>query len=145
MVDHGVLLTGDTFSSFLTLVFLWWFRLEVELGDQVPVLTHGVLIHRARVEVLFIDSSFLGSSRSLVLGRRTLSVELNVGESEEQILTLGVFKETSLFVPSGTLEVESMDPDTLSRFSDVLTFNTSIICNQGVAYVSYIRARLNSI
>jgi len=83
LVDHGVLLAGDTFSSFLTLVLLWWFRLKVELGDEIPILAHGVFIYGARVEVLLIDGGLLGSTRSLVLSRRTFRKELDVGESEE--------------------------------------------------------------
>ena len=145
MVDHGVLLAGDTFSSFLTLVFLWWFRLKVELSDEVSILAHGVLVHGARVEVLLIDGRLLGRTRSLVLSRGALGIELDVGESKEQVFTLGVLKEALRFVPGGTLELESMDPDTFSRLLNALAFNAGIISNKRVTDISHFRSRLDGI
>jgi hypothetical protein len=54
-------------------------------------LTHRVLVYGARVHVLVIDGSLLGGTGSLLFGRGALGVDLNVGEGEEEVLTLGVF------------------------------------------------------
>jgi len=135
LVDHGVLIADNTFSL-LALVITWGLRLEVELGAQVSVLTHGVLVYGARVHVLVIYGRFLGCSGSLLFGRWALSVHLDVGEGKEEVFTLGVLEETLGFVPGSALKPESVDPDSLSRLSNVLTFNAGIVSNDGVARVS---------
>jgi len=108
-------------------------------------LTHRVLVYGARVHVLVIDGSLLGSTRSLLFGRGALSVDLNVGEGKEEILTLGVFKVTLGLVPGSTFKPESMDPASFSGLSDSLAFNASIISNNGVARISDLSSRLDSI
>jgi hypothetical protein len=138
-------LVADNTFSLLALVITWGLRLEVELGYQVPILTHGVLVYGARVHVLVIDGSFLGGTRSLLFGRGALGVDLHVGESEEEVFTLGVFKVSLGFVPGGTFKPESVNPASFSRLGNVLTFNASIISNDSVTGIGDFSSRLNGI
>jgi len=144
LVNHGVLVADDTFSL-LALVILWGLGLEVELGYQVPILTHGVLVNGAGVHVLVINGSFLRSARSLLFGRWAFGKDLHVGESEEEVFTLGIFKVTLGFVPGSTFKPESVNPASFGRLNNVFTFNTSIISNDGVTGISDFSSGFNGI
>lgn len=108
-------------------------------------MTHGVLVNGARVHVLVIDSGLLRSTRSLLFSRGALSVDLNVGEGKEEVLTLGVFEVSLGLVPGSTFKPQSMNPASFSRLSNVLSFNASIVSDDGVTRISNFSSRLNGI
>lgn len=108
-------------------------------------MTHGVLVNWARVHVLVIDSSLLRSTRSLLFCRWALSIDLNVREGKEEVLTLRVFEVSLRLVPGSTFKPQSMNPTSFCRLSNVLSFNASIVSNDGVTRISYFSSRLNGI
>ena len=109
LVNHSVLFLGHYLSA-ASRFFLLGLGTQVDLGNQVAVLAHGVFVDWAWVHALFVCGVPSRCTGSLLFGGRALGEDLNVGERVEQILALGVFDVALGLVPRGTFEEETMDP-----------------------------------
>ena len=98
LVNHSVLFLGHDLGAACRL-FLHRFGAEVNLGNQVAILAHGVFVDWAWVHALFVCGVPTWCSGSLLFGGRALGENLDVREGVEEILALGVFDVTLGFVP----------------------------------------------
>ena len=138
LVHHYVCFALLRCVLLFTLIILLWLRTEVELSDQVLIRAHVVLVHRAWIHRLLILSLvLLGCAGALVLlGSGAIGVHLDVGEGEVKILALRVLEVPLRLVPSGALQVQTMDPYTVDRLLDSLAFDSGIVCNNCVPGIS---------
>jgi len=98
LVNHSVLFFGHDLSA-ASRLFLHRLGAEVDLGNQVAILAHGVFVDWAWVHALFVCGVSSRCSRSLLFSGRALGEDLDVREGVEEILALGVFNVTLGFVP----------------------------------------------
>jgi len=98
LVNHSVLFFGHDLGS-ASRLFLHGFGAEVDLGNQVTILAHGVFVDWAWVHALLVCGVSARCSGSLLLSGRALGEDLDVRELVEQILSFGIFDVTLGFVP----------------------------------------------
>jgi len=88
----------------------------------------------------------LGCAGALVLlGSGAIGVHLDVGEGEVKILALRVLEVPLRLVPSGALQVQTMNPYTVDRLLDSLAFDSGIVCNNCIPGISDVGTLFNSI